>query len=133
MRVFFDTNVLVYLFDSDAVEKKERARALFEAEAQAGRALLSTQVLQEFYVTVTRKLAEPLDPATAEKIVRHFCNLRTVILAVQRIASAGQPSRRAGIRFGNFTPTSGFHPQHVGDCQETGKGWFCQPQPGRRR
>jgi predicted nucleic acid-binding protein len=99
MRVFFDTNILVYLFDSDAVEKKERARALFEAEARAGRALLSTQVLQEFYVTVTRKLAEPLDPATAEKIVRHFSTLPLIQIDADRIMAAIARSRNIRISF----------------------------------
>jgi predicted nucleic acid-binding protein len=56
MRTFFDTNILVYLFDADADEKKAQATARFETEVAAGRALLSTQVLQEFYVVVTRKL-----------------------------------------------------------------------------
>lgn len=59
MRAFFDTNVLVYLFDADAPDKQERARALLQAEVARGRAVLSTQVLQEFCVAVTRMLAQP--------------------------------------------------------------------------
>jgi len=35
MRVFFDTNILVYMFDADAAEKKEQACARFETEASA--------------------------------------------------------------------------------------------------
>jgi predicted nucleic acid-binding protein len=70
MRVFFDTNILVYLFDADDEAKKEIACARFEAEASTGQALLSTQVLQEFYVSVTRKLSIPLAPETTETIVR---------------------------------------------------------------
>jgi len=65
MKYFFDTNVLVYLFDADSPDKRKRARALFQAHAGAGDILLSTQVLQEFYVVVTRKLARPLDAAAA--------------------------------------------------------------------
>ena len=60
MRSFFDTKVLVYLFDDDAPEKQRRAQQLLQDEVGQGRAILSTQVLQEFYVTVTRKLASPL-------------------------------------------------------------------------
>ena len=70
MRAFFDTNILVYLYDADAPEKKERAGELFETEASAGREVLSTQVLHEFYVAVTRKLAVPLQPEAAEDDVR---------------------------------------------------------------
>ncbi|MBE0622475.1 MAG: PIN domain-containing protein [Burkholderiales bacterium] len=65
MKSFFDTNVLVYLFDADSPEKRRKARALFQKHAEAGDILLSTQVLQEFYVAVTRKLARPLDAAAA--------------------------------------------------------------------
>ena len=94
MRVFFDTNILVYLFDSDAAEKKERACARFEADAAAGRALLSTQVLQEFYVTVTRKLAVPLEPEKAEAAVRNFSTLPVVGVDAERILAAIIRSRR---------------------------------------
>jgi predicted nucleic acid-binding protein len=63
MRSFFDTNVLVYLFDEDSAKRKARAQVVLEQESEAGRAVLSTQVLQEFFVTVTRKLASPRIPS----------------------------------------------------------------------
>ena len=44
MKYFFDTNVLVYLFDGDAPVKRNRARAVFQAHVGAGDILLSTQV-----------------------------------------------------------------------------------------
>lgn len=75
MRSFFDTNVLVYLFDRDAPEKQQTARHLLQDEVRAGRGVLSTQVLQEFYVTVTRKLARPLPPEDAERAVRDLAAL----------------------------------------------------------
>lgn len=75
MRAFFDTNVLVYLFDADAPEKQDRARRLLEREVTEGRAMLSTQVLQEFYVAVTRQLAKPLDPKTAEQALYNLAQL----------------------------------------------------------
>ncbi|MGH8513512.1 MAG: PIN domain-containing protein [Gammaproteobacteria bacterium] len=71
-RRFLDTNVLVYLFDIDAPEKKAAVTALFEGEGASGLLILSTQVLQEFYVVVTRKLARPLAPEVAEQAVRDF-------------------------------------------------------------
>lgn len=64
-RAFFDTNVLVYLFDEDSPEKQSRARDLFNEQARAGQVVLSPQVLQEFYVTVTRKLARSVSPEDA--------------------------------------------------------------------
>lgn len=60
---FFDTNVIVYAATGRGVEnaKRERALALIET-CDFG---LSAQVLQEFYVTVTRKIDVPLTPAEA--------------------------------------------------------------------
>lgn len=66
---FVDTNVLVYLFDADAPAKQAVARDLIAA----GRLVLSSQVLSEFYVTVTRKLARPLDAATGRRAVADLC------------------------------------------------------------
>ncbi|HET6582305.1 MAG TPA: PIN domain-containing protein [Nannocystaceae bacterium] len=54
-RVFVDTNVLVYAFDRDEPAKRKRSLAILEGEDDL---VLSTQVLQEFYVTVTRKLRD---------------------------------------------------------------------------
>jgi predicted nucleic acid-binding protein len=86
-RSFLDTNVLFYLFDNSVPEKKARAQEVFSEEVEAGRVVLSTQVLQEFYVNVTRKLAEPLPSEVAEAQVQNFARLplvrvdETIILA----------------------------------------------------
>jgi predicted nucleic acid-binding protein len=71
-RAFFDTNVLVYLFDVDSPAKQARARELFGDMARSGRIVLSSQVLQEFYVTVTRKLARPLPGDAALAALRQL-------------------------------------------------------------
>ena len=64
---FVDTNVLVYVFDDDSPRKQETARRILDEEAD--RVVLSTQVLGEFYVTVTRKLARPLTASRAIEAV----------------------------------------------------------------
>lgn len=70
--VFVDTNILVYAHDADAGEKRDRAigklRQLWEDDT--GR--LSVQVLQEFYVNVTRKLATCVARSTAREIVSAY-------------------------------------------------------------
>lgn len=63
--VFVDTNVFVYLFDSDEPDKQDEARKLLGRLSRDATIVVSTQVLQEFYVAVTRKLAEPLTPRQA--------------------------------------------------------------------
>lgn len=75
-KAFLDTNVLVYLFDKESPAKQRRARAVLEAEGSS--AAVSTQVLQEFYVTVTRKLGHPMPERDAEAAVRELAALEVV-------------------------------------------------------
>ncbi len=56
VRSFFDTNVLIYADDQAAPEKQRRSLALVEEHRRAGTGVVSLQVLQEYFVTVTRKL-----------------------------------------------------------------------------
>jgi len=57
---FVDTNILVYAYDRTAGSKFERARELKERLWNSGEGIVSTQVLEEFYVTVTAKIPNPL-------------------------------------------------------------------------
>jgi predicted nucleic acid-binding protein len=68
--VFVDTNILIYAHDLDVGEKRERAAHALERlwDEQTGR--LSVQVLQEFYVTVTRKHATTR--ARAREVIRTY-------------------------------------------------------------
>jgi predicted nucleic acid-binding protein len=68
-REFVDTNVFVYAFDRSSGEKGEKARVLVRELWEAGRGCLSLQVLQELYVTLTRKVARPLAPEVAFRLV----------------------------------------------------------------
>ena len=99
MRTFFDTNVLVYLFDADAPTKQTQARKLVAREADAGRATLSTQVLQEFFATVTRKLAAPLPVEEAERAVRRLADFSVVQIDPQLILAAIATSVHSSISF----------------------------------
>ena len=69
---FLDSNILVYLFDRDAPDKRRYVHELIASHASQGRLIISTQVLQEFYSVVTRKLAHPLFPEHALKAVQDF-------------------------------------------------------------
>ena len=55
-RTFLDTNVLIYGDDLDAGPKRERALEVIDRHMRDGTAVVSTQVLQEFFVIATRKL-----------------------------------------------------------------------------
>jgi predicted nucleic acid-binding protein len=68
VRSFFDSNVLVYTDDAEADDKRARALALWQAHRQSSHAVISVQVLQEYFRVTTGKLA--VDPAVAiEKLM----------------------------------------------------------------
>ncbi|HEX4782940.1 MAG TPA: PIN domain-containing protein [Candidatus Sulfotelmatobacter sp.] len=71
-KTFVDTNVLIYAHDVDAKIKHEIAKEILR-ELWTNRAgVLSIQVLQEFYVNVTRKIASPLPKAAARLVVNSY-------------------------------------------------------------
>ena len=71
-RIFVDTNVLVYAHDLSAGDRHAKASAIIESLWEAETGVLSTQVLQEFYVTVTRKIKNPIKMAEAREIIRNY-------------------------------------------------------------
>ena len=56
VRSFFDTNILVYADDKASPAKQRRAIELVTEHRRSRTGVLSLQVLQEYFVTVTRKL-----------------------------------------------------------------------------
>ena len=71
-KIFVDTNIMIYAHDLDAGAKHIGARTIMETLWQQQTGVLSTQVLQEFYVNVTRKIANPLPRAKARGIVENY-------------------------------------------------------------
>ena len=98
-RTFFDTNVLVYLFDADSPDKQVRAREALRERLESGAVVVSTQVLQEFFATVTRKLARPLPADEAEAALRRLMELAVVGIDPDQVLAAAVSSRRDRISF----------------------------------
>ena len=73
-RVFVDTKVLVYAHNADAGSKHDIAKGRIAELWQEMRGVVSVQVLQELYVTLTRKTAAPIDRATARELVRSYAS-----------------------------------------------------------
>ncbi len=71
-KTFVDTNVLVYAHDIDAGPKRAIADSLLRDLWNTGVGVLSMQVLQEFYVNVTKKIAAPLSKETARQVVNTY-------------------------------------------------------------
>ena len=74
--VFLDTNVLVYAYDRSAGQKHSIAAQVVETCWVEENGCLCIQVLQEFFVTVTRKISAPLDLPTARQIVADLAHWR---------------------------------------------------------
>jgi predicted nucleic acid-binding protein len=73
-KTFVDTNFLIYAHDIDAGAKHEIAKRIMRELWSERAGILSTQVLQEFYVNVTRKIASPLSKASARAAVSSYAN-----------------------------------------------------------
>jgi len=75
--VFFDTNVLVYADDQSAAAKRENAIHLVAEHLRQGTAVVSMQVLQEYFAAVTRKLGVPVEIAQQKvEILTHATVVR---------------------------------------------------------
>ncbi len=73
MICFFDTNILVYLFDASDPTRQKMAHTCFKEALDQDTIVLSTQVLQEFYAVTTRKLRPAIAPLQAAEHVSHLC------------------------------------------------------------
>jgi predicted nucleic acid-binding protein len=94
---FLDTNVLVYAVSSAEGDALKRERALdLVRRADFG---LSAQVLQEFYVTITRKIRKPLAPELAVALMEEYRLFPTVPTDYPLIVSAVEISLRYGISY----------------------------------
>jgi len=85
-RSFFDTNVLVYADDKAAPAKQRRAVELVAEHRRAGTGVVSLQVLQEYFVTVTRKLK--VDPRVARRKVELLAEFDVATPGVADILAA---------------------------------------------
>jgi predicted nucleic acid-binding protein len=89
-RTFIDTNVLIYAHDIDADAKHKIAKGVLQELWSERTGVLSAQVLQEFYVNVTRKIPSPLSKDLARLVVSSYAiwcleTTPTEILAAFRI------------------------------------------------
>lgn len=96
---FIDTNVLVYAYDADAGDKHVKARAILRDCWENESGLISTQVLQEFYVTVTRKLAKPVSPKAARNVIQTYQAWPIFRPTIENIISASELEQRYQLSF----------------------------------
>lgn len=85
-KIFIDTNILVYTFDRYDAGKQKRCRELMQLVTDNHIGVISTQVMQEFYVAATNKLAA--DPILIKNILKSFKHLEIVIITPELIDNA---------------------------------------------
>jgi predicted nucleic acid-binding protein len=74
LNYFIDTNILVYAYDKSNIVKHNISRGIMNALWETENGYLSTQVLQEFYITVTQKVKNIIPIDDAVEIIRDLSN-----------------------------------------------------------
>ncbi|MCC6808142.1 MAG: PIN domain-containing protein [Deltaproteobacteria bacterium] len=97
--VFIDTNIIVYAHDRDAGHKRALAKQRLATLLTERRAVVSLQVLQELYVTLTRKLPKALAKDDARELVDGYADLRLVIPDVELLKEAMRLEARWQLSF----------------------------------
>jgi predicted nucleic acid-binding protein len=98
-REFVDTNVLVYAFDSSAGQKHERARALLDRLWDSDSGCLSVQVLQEFFVVITRKVPRPLPARKATERMHELSAWHVFCPDADDVVAAARLHESQGLSF----------------------------------
>jgi predicted nucleic acid-binding protein len=96
-RVFIDTNVLTYLFDDSEPKKQARAEELLARETRE--IFVSTQVLQELYVSLTKGREPITSPEIAERAVREAAAYSIVQVDAALVLSGIELSRAQRLSF----------------------------------
>jgi len=97
VRSFFDTNVLVYTDDHDAPDKQEMALELLSRARSDGTGVISTQVLQEYFVVSTRKLE--VAATLARRKLELFSRFNLVLVDLPEVLAATDIHIVHGISF----------------------------------
>ena len=85
-KVFLDTHILVYSLDQSDAEKQKKCRRLIRSLTAENSGVISTQVMQEFYVAATSKLGA--DPLLIKDILRSLERFETVVISSTLIKDA---------------------------------------------
>ncbi len=114
MPVFVDTNVLVYARDTADPRKNSRAAEWIGHLWETGEGRLSIQVLQEYYVTTTRKLRPGLTSDAARADVQDLTAWRPVVVDTEGLEVAWSIEDRFGLSFWDSLIVAG---AHVAGCE----------------
>lgn len=98
-KIFLDTNILLYAHDLDAGAKYQLAKKIVLDLWESGRGALSVQVLEEFYVNVTRKIRTPVSRAEARDIIKQYTAWEPIPIRSSLILEASDIEERYLLSF----------------------------------
>jgi predicted nucleic acid-binding protein len=98
-KVFIDTNILIYAHDLDAGEKHTISATILKHLWETETGIISAQVLQEFYVNVTRKIPNPLPKTKAREIIQSYLMWHVELNDIKTIFAASEFEERYNLSF----------------------------------
>ena len=96
---FVDTNVLLYAYDTAAGKRHGDAAGLVDRLWNERSGAISVQVLQEFFVNATRKVAAPLTPEVAVDRLRSLSRWRVHSPLADDVVAAATLAHRHQLSF----------------------------------
>ncbi len=98
-KMFVDTNILVYAHDLDAGDKHEIATGVVSDLWESGNGVISTQVLQELYVTLTQKVPSHPKKSQVRRILNNYLAWDLAVNNGQTILQASEIEENYNISF----------------------------------
>ena len=98
-KIFVDTNILIYAHDMDAGVKHDVANSIIEKIWEEKTGIISTQVIQEFYVNITRKIPNPITPVLARGIILNYFSWHLEAIDPHTILFASEIEERHVLSF----------------------------------
>jgi len=96
---FVDTNILIYAHDVDAGDRHWRAKEVVHALWESGDGMISTQVLNEFYVNVTQKIPSPIEPPQARAVIEAYLCWHVQTPGPESVLAASEIQQRYRISY----------------------------------
>ena len=98
-KIFFDSNILIYAYDTRDSTKQNRAQELLLKATQSQTGVLSAQVLGEFFVVVTRKIPQPMTSSEAAEVIAELGTLEVMWLDFSLVQRAIVTQQKYGTSY----------------------------------
>lgn len=96
---FVDTNILICAHDVDAGDRHWRAKEVVRALWDSGAGMISTQVLNEFYVNATQRIPSPMEPPRARAVIEAYLSWHVQTPGPESVLAASEIQQRYRISY----------------------------------